>query len=636
MAQQGLERFLRSFGADALDLLPDELWDRLLLIRSAPGGGKTSLLRALTAETVWALRNEPPHEEIRERLRQMGVLDEEFRPQVLGFKVPLTRDFQAIVDLESEPASARRTFQRLLDARVVASFCEAVGHLATDENGDFLSEVELVPDTPGNTSVDRIGGTNCADQAAWARRTENELLDRLDAVLPRDEPADGHAAFYSFRALSGAKLRVQGEVHDLRFLLLFDDGHDLDPGQRALLLDALHDRELSLARWYTERFSAMESEEVVGDGEPWRNNTLVELEREAGRMGNTTRRGGRTRRFEKLLADIASRRARRGLSDYADEDREFVELLDVAASSEVDNRAEKAAQEIQSRIYEAARDFPDRYRKWFEDADELTGTDRATRWRELEIIVSRDLSRPELGLFEVELTDEERKARSGSSIREAADLFLRREFGLPFYYGSTKLSTLSAENIEQYLNICAGLFDEMLVGVTLRQGATLDHATQDAAINIASERFWSDIPARRRGGRGIQQLLRHIARMCRNETYRPNAPYAPGVTGTALSMDDRVRLLDPEIRSRIPGAERLFEALGGAIGHNLLRADLNRSVKNNRWMVLYLNRLTCVRYGLPLGYGGFREKPLEEMCRWMLDDIEDVTEPSTQETLDFS
>jgi hypothetical protein len=101
-------------------------------------------------------------------------------------------------------------------------------------------------------------------------------------------------------------------------------------------------------------------------------------------------------------------------------------------------------------------------------------------------------------------------------------------------------------------------------------------------------------------------------------------------------MDDRRRLLDPEVRERTAGAQQLFEALGGAIGHNLLRAHTNRSVKDNRWMVLYLNRLTCVRYGLPLGYGGFRERPLEDMCRWMLDDVEDITEAGVQESLDLA
>jgi hypothetical protein len=94
-------------------------------------------------------------------------------------------------------------------------------------------------------------------------------------------------------------------------------------------------------------------------------------------------------------------------------------------------------------------------------------------------------------------------------------------------------------------------------------------------------------------------------------------PYPPGVTGTALLMGERNALLDPEYRRHIPGAERLFAALGAAVASNILNADLDYSVKNQRFMVLYLNRLLCPRFGLPLGYGGFRERRLSVMLGWM-------------------
>jgi hypothetical protein len=635
VAHQGLDRYLRTFGSDALDLLPDALWDRLVLIRSAPGAGKTSLLRAVSAEALWVLgARRAAHEDLLERLRGMGVVDADGHPAVLGFRVPLARDFRAIVDLEPDAAAATRTFLRLLDARIIGAFCDAIERLVEVEEGAVLAAVRVQVDGAATAALERLGGPSGEGLRAWSLRAEEEILDRLDAVLPRDEPGDGHAALYSVRALSAATLVIGNRTSALRPLLLLDDGHELAASQRTLLLDALHDRELQLARWYTERYSAMEPEELVGDGEPRRNHVVVELEREALRMGKVTRRGGKTRQFEKLLADIAGRRASRPLAQYDGEDRSFVELLDVDDGTELDARAERAVTTIRERLQQA----PDagRYARWFSDAAALDSLEAARRWRELEIVIARDRDRPELGLFAVELTDEERRARSGSSIREAADLFLRREFGLPFYAGSDRLSKLSAENIEQYLNLCADIFDEMLVEITLRRGADLSRLRQDAALTAASEQFWSEIPARRVGGRGIQQLLRHIAKLCRTETYRPKAPYAPGVTGTALSMDDRARLLDPEVRARLPGAQQLFDALGGAIGHNLLRAHTNRSVKNDRWMVLYLNRLTCVRYGLPLGYGGFRERPLEEMCHWMLDDTEDITEAGVQESLDLA
>lgn len=636
VTHQGLDRFLQTFGADALDLLPDGLWERPVIIRSAPGAGKTSLLRAVSAEALHSLSlRRSGHEELVDRLQALGALDSTGRPLVLGFRVPLVRDFRGIVDLEPEPAVAQRTFMRLLDARITTAFCKALGQLVDVEEGAVLDAVSLQADDEGRAALERLGGASAVDLQTWGRETEERILDRLDAVLPVDDEIEGHAALYSLRALSGLTLVVNGEPSALRPLLMLDDGQELASSQRTLLLDALHDRELLLARWYTERYSAMEPEELVGDGEPRRNSIPVWLEREAQRLGAVTRRGTKTRQFEKLLADIAGRRANRLLREYDGEDREFVQLLDVESGEGLQARAERAVSVIRERLL-AKTGATSRYEKWFGDADALDQLESARRWRELEIVIARDRDRSEVGLFELPLPDEERTAQSGAAIREAADLWLRREFGLPFYWGSQRLSKLSAENIEQYLNLSADMFDEMLAGITLRRGAVVERLRQDAALTAACDQFWSEIPDRRIGGRAIQQLLRHIAKLCRADTYRPKAPYAPGVTGTALSMRDRARLLDADVRARTPGAQELFEALHGAIGHNLLRAHKDRSVKNDRWMVLYLNRLTCVRYGLPLGYGGFRERPLEEMCGWMLADTEDPVEPSVQESLDLA
>jgi len=635
VAHQGLDRYLRTFGADALDLLPDELWERPLIIRSAPGAGKTSLLRAVSADAlrVLALRRSA-YEDLVRQLQRMGAVDADGRPAVLGFRVPLVRDFRGIVDLESDSAASQRMFLRLLDARIIAAFCDAIEDLVSVDEGSALDAVTVVVGRDGQTALERVGGSRARDLWRWARQTEADILDRLDSVLPREDHLDGHAALYSLRALSGAELLVDGESTGLRPVLLFDDGQELAGAQRRLLLDAFHDRELQLARWYTERYSAMEAEDLVGDGEPRRNSVPVWLEREAERLGAHTRRGTRTRQFEKLLADIAGKRANRLLHEYGDEDLQFTELLDVDEGDDLIPRAERAVGTIRDRLTAQVADTS-RYGRWFADADALTPLESARRWRELEIIIARDKDRQDLGLFDLELTDDERKERSGAAIREAADLWLRREFGLPFYWGSRRLAKLSAENIEQYLNLSADLFDEMLAGITLRRGARVSRLRQDAALTAGCDQFWAEIPDRRIGGRAIQQLLRHIAKLCRAETYRPKAPYAPGVTGTALSMRDRARLLDPDVRARMPGAQALFETLHGAIGHNLLRAHKDRSVKNDRWMVLYLNRLTCVRYGLPLGYGGFRERSLEDMCQWMLSDTDDVVEPALQETLDL-
>jgi hypothetical protein len=60
-----------------------------------------------------------------------------------------------------------------------------------------------------------------------------------------------------------------------------------------------------------------------------------------------------------------------------------------------------------------------------------------------------------------------------------------------------------------------------------------------------------------------------------------------------------------------------------------LHAELDYKVKGNTFMLLYLNRLLCPKYQLPLGFGSFRERPLRELMTW----TEKGFRPSKSETL---
>ena len=82
-------------------------------------------------------------------------------------------------------------------------------------------------------------------------------------------------------------------------------------------------------------------------------------------------------------------------------------------------------------------------------------------------------------------------------------------------------------------------------------------------------------------------------------------------------MNERKALLGATPESTRPEMARLASALASAIAHNLLIPDLHYRVKNNSWMVLNLNRLLCVHYDLPLGYGLFKERRLKTLCEWL-------------------
>jgi hypothetical protein len=94
-------------------------------------------------------------------------------------------------------------------------------------------------------------------------------------------------------------------------------------------------------------------------------------------------------------------------------------------------------------------------------------------------------------------------------------------------------------------------------------------------------------------------------------------------------MQERDQLLDQAYLAKNPPAAAFAAMLGTAIAHNLLQAELNYKVMGGRYMGLYLNRLLCPKYKLPLQLGGFREKPLREFITWS----EKGYRPSKSETL---
>jgi hypothetical protein len=201
-------------------------------------------------------------------------------------------------------------------------------------------------------------------------------------------------------------------------------------------------------------------------------------------------------------------------------------------------------------------------------------------------------------------------------------LFLAQELNLPYYFGARTIARLGSSNIDQFVQLSGDLFEEMLTLITLNRSPELDPARQHRLIVAASERLWKSIPVHLDRGRDIQRLLFAIARMAHRETYRPTAPYPPGPNATAISMEDRERLRVPERRERLPGGNAFLPVLAGAVANNLLYAEVDRSVKGGRWMVLYLNRLLLPRFKLPLGHGNFRERPLEVLMQWAAGDDE--------------
>src|SRR4051812_3603961 len=114
--------FLRLFGPGMLDLLPVEnLWDKPQLFRSAPGGGKTSLLRLFTPSALLTLHSRRTEENVRElhqRMMELGAVGEG-GPRLLGVLLLCGRNYALLQDLDLDQPRKNRLFFGLLNARIV-------------------------------------------------------------------------------------------------------------------------------------------------------------------------------------------------------------------------------------------------------------------------------------------------------------------------------------------------------------------------------------------------------------------------------------------------------------------------------------------------------------------------------------
>jgi hypothetical protein len=133
---------------------------------------------------------------------------------------------------------------------------------------------------------------------------------------------------------------------------------------------------------------------------------------------------------------------------------------------------------------------------------------------------------------------------------------------------------------------------------------------QDAA---ASKRDF--ITRTHKDGTKAQRLLDSIGLFCRERTFQPNAPYAPGVTGVRLSNSELSKLERVQDQAKIG---KLKKVLFECVAENLLvTRESAASTNREGGTVFYLNRTLCAHFSLPLQYGGWQETTIQKLSDWM-------------------
>ena len=592
-------------------MLPEDgLWDRRVIVRSSAGGGKTTLLRLFTPGPLRLLSTRRAQRSVAQLYREAqlrGALDHN-GPKIAGALLSLAGKYAPLDQLTTVDSGRRlRTFLALLNARVLLAGLRAHLELAGLRYPDHLSRLRVLPPA-GDAST--IKPQLPADGVAiydWARNLELQVAAALSSLGPPDEDAlAGDDELTCLDILGRGVIEVDGKVAHARTVVLLDDVHRLSATTADVPAGHLIARRSPTPVWIAERREGLTPTELLSPGaREDRDTAIIDIEEHW--------RGSRRSTFQRLALGVADRRTTLA-PDVSG--ATFAAML--AGADDQPYTAILA--DVERRLLSAAsgrREFAD----WIESRLDRhdNARDRTIDLRALQIRIERELSASQMSL-DIFVRDEAAlqeldQRREASNVREAAELFLCTDYDLPYFYGPERLAQLASANIDQFLDFAGDLFEELSGAAVLRRNVTLTPVRQQLLLKSAVNELWRGLGASVEDGARIRSLLDGVGQYAADRTYRPSAPYAPGVTGVALRHSEAEQLQTAVQEQPDSWHAELGRLLATLLAHNLVTVHPSEA-KGQRWAVYYLNRAWCVRYALPLGFGGWQPVSAETLYSW--------------------
>jgi hypothetical protein len=553
-------------------------------------------------------------------MQELSVIDES-RPRLLGVMLSCARNYAALADMGFDQRRQERLLFGLLNARIVlATLRGALALCGLDYPGSlYRLNIALLPGAEPPLGVRfPCSGKEMYD---WAMHLETTVCEALDSFgPPQAESLPGHDTLMSLMFMRPESITLDGLPVAENMLLLLDDVHKLTNLQRERLLQTVLELRSPTGIWVAERFEALSTDEMLSSGATeGRDYDSVILLEQFWRE--------KKKRFEKMVLNIANRRAQ-AAADI--EISSFGSCLqDSLDGTEWRRKFVDALEVVRTRVLTLAgtQAF---FQEWVAERQAMEGTSReqAIAWRALEILIVRE-KRNAQKAFDFALSADVLEDKDDSAVKAAAELFLARECGIPYYFGPSKLAAIASSNIEQFLSLAGDEFEELISSILINRHkpADLTPGRQQVILKKAAQSYLNDIPRRVQHGHEVRRFIEAIGTFSQWMTYQPTAPNDPGVNGIAISMADREKLLDRNYLKTQPKKEKLARILASALAHNLLEPVLDYKCKGERWMVLNLNRLLCVHFDLLLHYGLFKEfkeqtkedkiQTLDELCMWI-------------------
>lgn len=590
---------------------------KLIVVRGSPGSGKSSLLRLFETETllsVHARRFQESDQDLVERLTELGILSQK-GPMAVGIYIQCDSSLRDIANLSLEGGASLRLFYTLLDTRIVASFLRGLDSLVKAGCLDSFDDCVLSPLPPGDTPPRMFAESRTIGQLRDICSTVERAFGSLLNSFPGDplpEPIQPHARVYSLPYLV---LQTQSPAALSRVmpLVMLDDVQELYPEQRTHLKDEFI-RRVAVPRWLAVRTQVFGLEDLVSlegaeQGRDYREIALDEIFRDHPGL------------FKKFSANIVQRRLQATehlqqitVHDFNDLLRPPDETIPTVKATEALEQMTRRASalSVAPAVLEGFRCPMDHLAKGgssptLSDMRNLEGSlivlERQARKRQPDFF--SDMSIPDV---------------PDSKTDEAARLFVAERLHCPYYFGLDSLTRVASGNVEQLLSTVAVIADRMIYRAELDRGMDISAKDQERILRKCGEDYYAGIEEKNRRGSVIRQLVDNLGRFYREVTYRPNAPIAPGVNGFGLTREDLSKAVSSERDDT--DARLLREVLTSAVAGNVMSIrSTKQGQAGSEKIVFYFNRLLCVKYGLPLSYGGFQPLDVGILIRMMQESV---------------
>lgn len=603
--------FLKLFSHLALESLAEkgkngELWGHLYFIHSSPGAGKTSILRVFQPTTLLALlRGHNQHKDLFNFMKGIDALNDD-KINVLGVFLPI-REYGSLAYSPLSSHQRQRIFNALLNARLTLALLKSILDFAGMTFPDGLAQIKCTYQDVNNHFKGLSLPCTGLDLYQWAVNIENQIAQAMDSFNPEDILGkEGHDEPFVFSCFHPTSFSLDQLALPKRFLFMMDDVHSLPLEQRKYIKQYLNTRRLPVSIWLAERLSALSPEENLGNQEG-RDYGIINIERYWSRN---------PRQYRKLLSNIAETRA----SMSADDIEAFESYLQ-EQNQYLEGETTESVYENELKSLRTLTDHSVKYFPWYQYLEKKKESiyEKTVLCRLINILLHREQSRTQLSLdFESSSVEISQKLSNASSLKSSAAFFVARQHKLPYYTGFDNLVTISNYNIQQFLIFSAALFEHVLAQQLInRNEGLLTAPNQERVLKQVAQELWNNLP--RLVNQKVVNFLRELTKYAEKESLRPTVPYAPGVTGFAITQNYRHELFDEKAHwLSNPVYVSLATVLSDCVAYNLLiPEEITQGTKGTRHTVYYLNRWLCIHFNLVVGFGGWRHRKLDDLIKWL-------------------